>query len=69
MILLGSDGTSMSDRLGICGVLCCESMKKDGSGALVGAGCVAGGCGFLFFRSTVTSDRPDLVCAQYWATR
>jgi hypothetical protein len=33
-------------------------MKKDGSGALFGAGCVAGGCGFLFFRSTVTSDRP-----------
>jgi hypothetical protein len=34
-------------------------MKKDGSGATSGSGCVAGGCGFLFIRSTVTANRSD----------
>src|SRR5262245_38094455 len=41
-------GRCMRSRIG--GVLLRKGMKKDGPGALLGAGCVAGGCGFLFFR-------------------
>jgi hypothetical protein len=61
IILLANRRTGRSVRSVIGDVLPwrgVRGMKKDGSGALFGAGCVAGGCGFLFFRSTVTSDRP-----------